>query len=74
MFIALFCGTRISDIKNWMIENKLQLNDEKTECLLIPPNKCTHNLIYNFNLQIEGTIWAFDYIKMPKSTYCNCIC
>ena len=24
-----------SDVKYWMIENKLQLNDEKTECLLI---------------------------------------
>ena len=27
-----------------MIENKLQLNDEKTECLLIRPNICTQNL------------------------------
>ena len=27
-----------------MIENKLQLNDEKTECLLIGPNKCSQNL------------------------------
>ena len=34
----------ISDVKYWMIENKLQLNDEKTECLLIHPNKCTQSL------------------------------
>ena len=34
----------ISDVKYWMIENKLQLNDEKMECLLIRPNKCTQNL------------------------------
>ena len=34
----------ISDVKYWTIENKLQLNDEKTECLLIRPNKCTQNL------------------------------
>ena len=34
----------ISDVKYWMIENKLQLNNEKTECLLIRPNKCTVNL------------------------------
>ena len=27
-----------------MIENKLQLNDEKTECLLIRPSKCRQNL------------------------------
>ena len=31
----------ISDVKYWMIENKLQLNDEKMECLLICQNKCT---------------------------------
>ena len=36
--------TCISDVKYWMIENKLQLNDEKTECLLIRPNKCTQDL------------------------------
>ena len=34
----------ISDVKYWMIENKLQLNNEKTECLLIRPNKSTQNL------------------------------
>ena len=34
----------ISDVKYRMIENKLQLNDEKTECLLTHPNKCTQNL------------------------------
>ena len=34
----------ISNVKYWMIENKLQLNDEKTECLLIRPNKCTQHL------------------------------
>ena len=31
-----------------MIENKLQLNDEKMECLLIRPNKCTKNLNCTF--------------------------
>ena len=46
MFIALFFSVEIciSDVKYWMIENKLQLNDEKAECLLIRPNKCTINL------------------------------
>ena len=34
----------ISDVKYWMIENKLQSNDEKTEGLLMRPNKCTKNL------------------------------
>ena len=34
----------ISDVIYWMIENKLQLNDEKTECLLIHPSKWTQSL------------------------------
>ena len=34
----------ISYVKYWMIENKLQLNDEKTECLLICPSRCTQKL------------------------------
>ena len=36
--------TCISDVEHWMIENKLQLNGEKNECLHIRPNKCTQNL------------------------------
>ena len=38
--------TCISDVKYWTIENKLQFNDEKTDCLLIRPNKETQNLNY----------------------------
>ena len=36
--------TCIFNVKSLMKENKLQLNDEKTECLLIRPNKCTQNI------------------------------
>ena len=36
--------TCISDVRYWMIENNLQLNDAKTECLLIRQNKCPQNL------------------------------
>ena len=35
--------TCISDVKYWMIKNKLQLNDEKKECLLIRSDKCAQN-------------------------------
>ena len=52
--------TCISDVKYWMIENKLQLNDEKTECLLIRPNKCTQN----FNC----TSLSFGHNVIPFST------
>ena len=36
--------TCISDVKYWMIENKLQLNDEKAECLPMRPIKCKKKL------------------------------
>ena len=29
----------INDVKTWMLENKLKLNDEKTEILLCNPKK-----------------------------------
>ena len=29
----------INDVKTWMLENKLKLNDEKTEVLLCNPKK-----------------------------------
>ena len=29
----------INDIKNWMLINKLKLNDDKTEIMLINPKK-----------------------------------
>ena len=35
--------TCISHVKNLMIENKLQTNDQKTECRHIRPNKFTQN-------------------------------
>ena len=39
-----FVETRISEVKILMIENKFQLNDEKTEYLHIRPNICAQNL------------------------------
>ena len=41
---AIFCvEICIFDVIYWMNENKLQLNDEKTKCLLIRQNKCSEN-------------------------------
>ena len=40
--------TGIFYVKYLMIENNLQLNDEKAECLLIRPNKSRQNLSCNF--------------------------
>ena len=40
--------TCISDVKNLMTENKLHLNDEKTECLLMRPIKSTQYLNFTF--------------------------
>ena len=39
----------ISDVKFWIIVSKLQLSDEKSECLLIRPNKCKKNLNFTYH-------------------------
>lgn len=31
----------IADVRHWMTQNKLKLNDEKTEALLVKSNRCT---------------------------------
>ena len=41
---SLFCSMQdcVSDVKKWTIHNKLQLNEDKTEALLIDPSKSSH--------------------------------
>ena len=34
--------------KIFIIKNKLQLNDGKTECFLLRPNKCTQTFFHTF--------------------------
>ena len=38
---SLFCSMQnfVSDVKKWTIQNKLQLNEDKTEALLFDPTK-----------------------------------
>ena len=64
----------ISDVKYWMIENKLQLNDEKTECLLMHPNKFTKNLncislslghnVMSFSTTAKKHFYNFNILQM----------
>ena len=42
-----------------MIENRLQLNDEKKKCLLIRPNKCAQNLNCT-SLSFEHNVISFS--------------
>ena len=49
----------ISDVKYWMIENKLQLNDEFTQFFLIHPNKCIKNLNCN-SLSFGHNVMSFS--------------
>ena len=51
----------ISDIKIWMLENKLQLNSDKTEAMIINPKKF---LIHSDRLTVgEDTIYFSDSAK-----------
>ena len=45
----------ISDINRWMLHNKLQLNQDKTE-LFVVANARVFNLVANIQLNIDGTI------------------
>ena len=59
---GLMARTRecISDLKVWITQNKLQLNDEKTELLLACPKKCLdHSSVPTF-LEIGNTTVPFS--------------
>ena len=66
-----------------MIVNKLQLNDEKTECYLILPNKCTQNLnctsisfghnVLSFSTTAKNLGFHFAD-DMRIDAYVQCIC
>ncbi len=43
----------VKNLKDWMTNNFLLLNSDKTEILLIGPKNSTHNIL-NHNLQIDG--------------------
>lgn len=49
----------IKDIKDWMTNNFLLLNSDKTELLLIGPKSCTQQ-ISQLNLQLEGYKVSFS--------------
>ncbi len=43
----------VKNVKDWMTNNFLLLNSDKTEILLIGPNNSTQNLL-DYNLQLDG--------------------
>ncbi len=43
----------VKNVKDWMTNNFLLLNSDKTEILLIGPNNSTRNLL-DYNLQLDG--------------------
>ncbi len=43
----------VKNFKDWMTNNFLQLNSDKTEILLIGPKNSTQNIL-DYNLQLDG--------------------
>ncbi len=43
----------VKNVKDWMTNNFLKLNSDKTEILLLGPNNSTQNLL-DYNLQLDG--------------------
>ncbi len=52
----------VKNIKDWMTNNFLLLNSDKTEILLIGPKNCTQNLL-DHNLQLEGCTFTSSTAK-----------
>ena len=72
--------TCISDVKYWMIENKLQLNDEKTDVVVVvvdptPPTCCQQSpvLFVNVRSQVKATFRHCFLIRrhLLIATCCN---
>ena len=51
--------TCISDVKDWMIGNKLQLNEDNMECIHVRPNRCTQ-ILNCTSLSFEHNVISFS--------------
>jgi hypothetical protein len=60
----------ISDVKSWMVKNKLKLNDDKTECLLIKKSSQCEPPICSVNVG-ESSIPFTDCAKDLGSFICS---
>ncbi len=52
----------VKNLKDWMTNNFLLLNSDKTEILLIGPKNSTHNLL-DYNLQLDGCTVTSSTVK-----------
>ncbi len=52
----------VKNIKDWMTNNFLLLNSDKTEILLIGPKKSTQNIL-DHNLQLDGCTVTSSTVK-----------
>ncbi len=52
----------VKNVKDWMSNNFLLLNSDKTEILLISPKNGTQNIL-DHNLQLDGCIVTFSTVK-----------
>uniref|UniRef100_A0A9J8DEF0 Reverse transcriptase domain-containing protein n=1 Tax=Cyprinus carpio carpio TaxID=630221 RepID=A0A9J8DEF0_CYPCA len=52
----------VKNVKDWMTNNFLLLNSDKTEILLIGPENITQNLV-DYNLQLDGCIVTSSTVK-----------
>ncbi len=64
------------NVKDWMTNNFLLLNSDKTEILLIGPKNSTQNLL-DYNLQLDGCPVTSSTVKnlgvILDSNYCNAL-
>ena len=49
----------VSDIKTWMLSNKLQMNEDKMEVLLVTPKRVVKSELFPEFMNIDGTSVKF---------------
>ena len=57
---AILCVEKcVSDVKTWMLSHKLQMNEDKTEILLVTPKRVAKSELFPEFMNINGTSVKF---------------
>ena len=62
--VILYVEKCVSDITTWMLSNKLQMNEDKTEVLLVTPNELLNFApsLRNLGVTLDSTLSLYQHI------------
>ena len=62
----------VSDVKTWMLSNKFQMNEDKTEVLLVTPKRVVKSELFPEFMNINGTCVNFCSSLMNLGVTLDC--